>query len=355
MDAEVELWDKYMAPATFMTCGKHEGGAKDLFHPLFLKPNSPTRRCNEHVPGNMEDAMKADGPIKYWDVAVRTDMGGVRGAMVEYPMVIHRALGGQPRTGFAKEVEKDDAVTQQALNNYRSCSVSPDMLGADPATYSNGSYLKRKDEGPCPEDPSQELVQNVLSEYDRLGSDSVNKYVRETVLGKWKDEKSNFTVMDVGCGIGGTMYSLAAKGHLNPHVASYKAGKANPKKTWRGGSSKSQAHLHYVGVALSSAEVVMAKKEGEKADDDSVCNVVALPNSSIVLCRSLKTQPQPALGRFCAGEERRGAKRRDDKTCLRDIDVCLRNFRTQWLLSNPPLLTSQTLLFAVSLVAAIVR
>ena len=90
-------------------------------------------------------------------------------------------------------------------------------------------YLKRKDEGPCPEDPTQELVQNVLSEYDRLGSDSVNQYVRETVLGKWKDEKSNFTVLDVGCGIGGTMYSLAAKGHLNPHVASFKAEKANPK------------------------------------------------------------------------------------------------------------------------------
>ena len=54
-------------------------------------------------------------------------------------------------------------------------------------------------------------MQNVLNEYDRLGSDAVNKYVRERVLARWKDEKSNFTVVDVGCGIGGTMYSLAAK------------------------------------------------------------------------------------------------------------------------------------------------
>ena len=57
----------------------------------------------------------------------------------------------------------------------------------------------------------------------------------------------------------------SSQGHLNQHVTAYKSEKATSKawaKTWRGSSSKGA--LHYKGVALSSAEVFMAKKEATK-------------------------------------------------------------------------------------------
>ena len=137
MDTEVELWDKYIAPATYMMCGKNQFGARDFFHPLFLKPNNQSNFCQGFSDALSMEGLVGKGQLDHWDVAIRTDIGGVRGAMVEHPMAIHRQIGGHPRTGFAKDAESDGEVKQSTLNEYRSCSVSPDVLGADPSIYSN--------------------------------------------------------------------------------------------------------------------------------------------------------------------------------------------------------------------------
>ncbi|GMH85305.1 hypothetical protein TL16_g10188 [Triparma laevis f. inornata] len=282
-EIEAEIWMKYLSPAVFKTCA-NPVGARDLFSTLFLWNNTENTKneCDTTmVPlwgldSNYEDFLSIPDQ---WDVGIMTDPIGDEQHRVQFPMVTHTSLGSPAplSPGLAADtllLRPTTTMPQSLLNQYEPCTLSPELVGGS-FYHSNVTYFKKKDQGGCSEDRVGELAEHIGEEYERLGGDAVNRYVRDKVLERWKDEKGDFTdekgdftVLDVGSGLGGTMYALAARGHLNPLLSRVRRGKEGSEggKSWGGwlGSNKKEGNLKYIGVSLSSAEVVLAKREARK-------------------------------------------------------------------------------------------
>ena len=149
------------------------------------------------------------------------------------------------------------------------CTVEAATMGKEEGEFFQVRYPVEGDS--CPqgkEGVTSELGELIGKEYDRLGTDGVNSWVRDVLL--WEHERhggsrGDFSVLDVGCGLGGTLYSIAAKGlGLNEVVSAREEAVQGSGGGFWGSGRAGKARVKYQGITLSSAEVIMARKEATK-------------------------------------------------------------------------------------------
>ena len=183
-------------------------------------------------------------------------------------MVVHTSVKHAGRTYSRVPIRASD---------YETCLVSAEELGKNESEYWEVEYLKPKASGGCPGPEAgkgsvKEYASELSAEYDRLGSDGLNVWVRDILIrehGKHSGGKGDFTVLDIGSGLGGTLYSIAAKGMgLNKHVTKQmeEEGTAAGGGGFWGGGTTTKARVRYHGITLSGAEVLMSTKEASRRD-----------------------------------------------------------------------------------------
>eukprot|EP00520_Triparma_pacifica_P000821 CAMPEP_0118647662 /NCGR_PEP_ID=MMETSP0785-20121206/8732_1 /TAXON_ID=91992 /ORGANISM="Bolidomonas pacifica, Strain CCMP 1866" /LENGTH=911 /DNA_ID=CAMNT_0006539783 /DNA_START=42 /DNA_END=2773 /DNA_ORIENTATION=- len=261
--AEAEIWANYLSDPILMDCfWESDPSGKET--DMFLREKTNESECMTKI-DSWEEAL-GKGMPKHWDVEIRVSEGE---SYSDFPMTLHTSTR-RSKSSKGEEVAygKDHEENDNCL-----MSIQKEWRGVEYHPIEFPKWKGEDKEEECPSNPDEMmkiLAETIIREYDRLGSDGVNEWVRDVLLDEYErqgNSRGDFDVLDVGCGLGGTLYSIAAKG-LGLNAILTEASKISEVSRGLGGFFASYGsgipNVKYQGITLSSAEVVMARKEAKK-------------------------------------------------------------------------------------------
>jgi cyclopropane fatty-acyl-phospholipid synthase-like methyltransferase len=282
--------------------------------------DTPTKKCQTPSPSSKESALN-NGMNVYWSSNIIVNPGLT---YPDYPLIVHSSgeyVGDRHMFDKGINSDKDGSVLfrrivdENTRNGYSVCTVdpaliNPSLISGDYSRHKNFTYLyKNANDGTntpetntpetntrdantpeCPTNDSDNIKEYYSArskEYDRLGSDSINVLVRSEVMRMYnkaadriqncvecsREEKEDmmkkeFTILDAGSGLGGTMYSLAAKLPLNQYnqYNNHEDNNNNDNNNNNNNNNNNTLNVAYRGITLSSAEATMSRAEAKKRD-----------------------------------------------------------------------------------------